>query len=80
MSHISANNIDRKLIIVSISMFSNMAVILCQLFSFNMDATFSVLLLHCLYTAARKEGTCLFDINNHNTEYTSVKMLSGDSH
>ena len=28
----------------------------------------------------RKEGTCLFDINNHNTEYTSVKMLSGDSH
>ena len=28
----------------------------------------------------RKEGTCLFDINNHNTEYTSVKILSGDSH
>ncbi len=24
----------------------------------------------------RKEGTCLFDINNHNTEYTSVKILS----
>ena len=21
-----------------------------------------------------KEGTCLFDINNHNTEYTSVKF------
>ena len=28
----------------------------------------------------RKEGTCLFDINNHNTEYTSVQILSGDSH
>ena len=28
----------------------------------------------------RKEGTCLFDINNHNTEYTSVKIMSGDSH
>ena len=28
----------------------------------------------------RKEGTCLFDINDHNTEYTSVKILSGDSH
>ena len=22
----------------------------------------------------RKEGTCLFDINNHNTEYTTVKF------
>ena len=22
----------------------------------------------------RKEGTCLFDINNHNTEYTTVKL------
>ena len=21
-----------------------------------------------------KEGTCLFDINNHNTEYTTVKL------
>ena len=28
----------------------------------------------------RKEGTCLFDINNHNTEYTLIKILSGDSH
>ena len=28
----------------------------------------------------RKEGICLFDINNHNTEYSSVKILSGDSH
>ena len=45
MSDISANNIDRKLIIVSMSMFSgsrnsNMAIILCQpLFFFNMAAT-----------------------------------------
>ena len=22
----------------------------------------------------RKEGTCLFDINHHNTEYTTVKL------
>ena len=28
----------------------------------------------------RKEGTCLFDINKHNTEYTSVKIMSEDSH
>ena len=28
----------------------------------------------------KEGGTCLFDINNHNTEYTSVKILSGDSH
>ena len=27
----------------------------------------------------RKEGTCLFDINDHNTKYISVKILSGDS-
>ena len=25
-------------------------------------------------TVGRKEGTCLFDINNHNTEYTTVKF------
>ena len=51
MSPISANNIDRKLIIVSMSMLSgsmnqNMVIIRCQLLFFNVDATFSVLLLH----------------------------------
>ena len=48
MSHISANNIDRKVILVSMSMFSgsinsNMAIILYQLLFLNMDATFYVL-------------------------------------
>ena len=49
MSYISANNIDRKLMSVSMCMFSgsrnpNMAIILCQLLFFNMDATFYVLI------------------------------------
>ena len=32
--------------------------------------------LKCIYPGneGRKEGTCLFDINNHNTEYTTVKL------
>ena len=51
MTHISANNIDRKLIVVSMSMFSgsrnpNMAIILCQPLFFNMAATCYVLVLH----------------------------------
>ena len=65
MSHISANNLDRKIIIVSMSMFSgsmnsNMAIILCQLLFFNMDATCYVLVLHYLTTAARNTATCVF--------------------
>ena len=63
MSNISANNIDRKLIIVSMPMFAgsrnpNMVITLCQLLFFNMDATFYVLLLHYLNAAARNE--CMF--------------------
>ena len=54
---VGANNIDRKLILVSMSLFSrsrnpNMAIILCQQLFFNMDATFYVLLSHYLNTAA----------------------------
>ena len=51
-------NIDRKLICVTMSMLSgsmnpNMIIMLCQLLFFNMDATFFVLLLHYLNAAAR---------------------------
>ena len=65
MSHISANNIDRKLIILSMSMLSGsmnpyMVNILCQLLFSNMDATFYVLLLHYLTAAARNNATCGF--------------------
>ena len=57
MSNMSANNIDRKLIIVSMSMFSgsrnpNMAIILCQPLVFNMAATCYVLLLHYITSRA----------------------------
>ena len=38
------------------------------------------LVIRGIAKVGRKEGTCLFYINNHNTEYTSVKILSGDSH
>ena len=57
MSHISANNIDMTLIIVSMSMFAgsripNMAFILCQPLFFNMAATCYVLLLHYITSRA----------------------------
>ncbi len=66
MFHISANNIDRKFIRVSMSMFSgsmksNMAIILCQLLFFKMGATVDVLLLHYLNTAARNDAHALLD-------------------
>ena len=64
MFHISANNINRKLIRVSMSMFPgslnpNMAIVLCQVLFFNMDATFYVLLLHYLITA------CFFTLRSY---------------
>ena len=64
MSHISANNIDRKLMRVYMSMVSrsmnpNMAIRSSQLLFFNMDATSYVLLLHNLHTAARNNATCI---------------------
>ena len=59
-------SVDRKLIIVSMSMFSgsvnpNMAIILCQPLFLNVDATLFVLLLHYLTTAARNNDTRVFD-------------------
>ena len=58
MYNISVNNTNRKLIIVSMSLFSgsrnpNLTIALCQPLFVNMDATFYVLELHYLNNAAR---------------------------
>ena len=55
MSHTTANNIDRKLMIVS------MSIICCQPLFSNMTATFYVLLFNYLTNAARNKATCVFD-------------------
>ena len=57
-----------------------MANVVCYLDDIRIASRTEEEHLATLDEVGRKEGTCLFDINNHNTEYTSVKMLSGDSH
>ena len=65
MSHISANNIDMKLIIVFMSMFSGSmnqkyGNYIVPAIVFSMDATFYVILLHYLNTAAQNNAKCGF--------------------
>ena len=51
---------EKSISMFSGSMNSNMAIMLCQLLFFNVDATFYVLLLHYLNTAVRNNATCGF--------------------
>ena len=78
-------HIDRKLIIVSMSMFSgsvnsNMAIILCQLLFFNMDATLCVLLLHYLNTPARNKAILFLLIRWSKMKTQLVKGASRSQH
>ena len=73
MSHISANNIDRKLIIVSMSMFSG-----------SMNSNMVIILACWVCSSHFQNGRCEFSMSHfsandgdRNLMLVSISMLSG---